>query len=73
MTNKNPSEKEKRNTRLEKMLCAKCGVELERGTTYLRQKDGSTIHAKGDYCAIQKEKNERLEKLKSIIKKNLYQ
>ncbi|OGK35113.1 hypothetical protein A3F59_02665 [Candidatus Roizmanbacteria bacterium RIFCSPHIGHO2_12_FULL_38_13] len=54
----------------EKMLCAKCGVELERGTTYLRQKDGTTIHAKGDYCPAKEERGE--DKISwSEIRKNL--
>ena len=35
------------------MLCAKCGQEIERGTTYWRNKDGSSKHAKGDFCPKQ--------------------
>ena len=33
--------------------CIKCGGVLERGTTYFRNEDGSTQHAKGDLCQPQ--------------------
>ncbi len=35
--------------------CAKCGEIIEQCTTFLRRKDGSAIHAKGDYCHAKKE------------------
>ena len=36
--------------------CVKCGIEIERGTTYFRNKDGSVQHAVGDYCPANPDK-----------------